>query len=135
MKVKPIWLSLVVIVCFLFVHFRYNSAPFESVGLALYSILRENDFTFDTYNYPLQFIIVALFLVVVSILEKKILIIAGIIMLVLLLAFWMNRYSGILDFSVMSMMPFVVSCIVSILILLRNRKSNTAANVTNPASN
>lgn len=132
MKVKPIWLSLIVIVCFLCVHFKYNFAPFESVGLALYSIIREYGFTFDTYDYPLQFIIVASFLIVVSIFEKKIFIIAGIIMLMLLLSFWVYRYSYFLEFSYISMMPFILTCIVSIIILLRGRVANPNLNVTNP---
>ena len=123
MKVKPIWLSLVVIVCFLFVYGNYNSSPYDPVGLGLYALIRDNGFTLNIYDdYPLQFVVIAIFLIITSLLEKKAMIITGILLLMLLLAFWTYSLDGFIHFSKLSMIPFILSCIISIYILLRKEQ-------------
>jgi hypothetical protein len=121
MKIKSIWLSLIVIICFLLVQIRYNSSPYGSIGLGLYALMGDAGMTFtaDYHNYPLQFIIVAAFVITASLFEKKALVIAGIIMLMLLLCFWMYALYGIIDFSLLSIIPFAAGAVISIIILVK----------------
>lgn len=84
MKIRSIWIVLVIICCFLFIHGGYNH-PVDTLFEGLLWLVKENGIQLRYHNLPLQFIIVAVFLIVSALLERKALTIVGIAALIALL--------------------------------------------------
>lgn len=68
---------------------------------------------------PLQFIIVAVFLIVSALLERKVLMIVGIAALMALLGLWMYLLNYYIEFDTFSLIPFFVSALLGIFFLAK----------------
>ena len=118
MKIRSIWIVLVIISCFLFIHGGYNH-PNDTLLEGLLWIVKENGIQLRYDDLPLQFIIVAVFLIVSALLERKALIIVGIAALMVLLGLWMYLLSYSIEFDTLSLIPFLVSALLGIFFLAK----------------
>ena len=113
MKIKSIWLAVIVVVSCLFIQIRYNSSPFSSIFFGLLSNIG--------HAYIPQFLVPALFLITVSLLEKKWLIVLGVILMILSFGWFYFTIKWLLDFSLLSQIPFFLACIFTIWYVIAKR--------------
>lgn len=118
MKIKPVWPALLVISSFLLIHAGYNH-PTHSVFTGLLWIINNEGIYLAYDNLPLQFLLVAGFLISAALLERKKLVITGIILMILLLGIWYYLLSGSIEFDHLSMIPFLLSSFFGIFYLVK----------------
>jgi hypothetical protein len=119
MRIKSIWLVLTVIGCFLFIHAGYNH-PIDSFFWGLLWLVKQNGVSISPDNLPLQFITLAVFLIIAALFEKKMLVVIGVVMLLLLVSLWYYMLSSSIEFNYFSMIPFVFSSSFTILFLTKS---------------
>ena len=119
MKIRSIWTVLAIISCFLFIHGGYNQ-PVDTLFTGLLWLVKENGIQLRYDGLPLQFIIVAVFLIISALLERKALMIVGIAALMALLGLWMYLLSSYIEFDTLSLIPFLVSSVLGIFFWLRD---------------
>lgn len=99
-QIKSIWFAIAVVLSCLFVHIRAYYGPFESILFALTTDVGR--------HYIPQFIIPAVFLIVVSFYRSKRLFIAGVLLVNASLAWLYFSLNWLLDFHTLSIVQFVM---------------------------
>jgi hypothetical protein len=129
MRLKSIWLVIVVISCFLIIHQNYNSSPYTSLFTVFRHFLSGGGLIFNLKpdNYILHFVVITLYLVFTALLEKKLLVLIGLFCLVGLLMFWIYTLHGVIDFKLYTIVPFALSSAFSIIYLGKRIKTKHLA--------
>ena len=108
-RIKSIWLTLTIIFCFLIIQVRYNSSSYSAIFFVLVDQFR-NQYTF-------LFLTAAIFLILGSLTKSKWLIILGIASIITLLLWLIFSFNGVLEFYLLSVVPFLLACTFTILYL------------------
>lgn len=110
MKTKLLGIALTIIICFLGLHGGYNH-PSDSLFTGLLWLVETEGITFSFESLPLQLIIVTGILITASLLGSEKAVATGILLMMILLAYWIFLLRGAIVFNYLSMIPFVlVSC-------------------------
>lgn len=105
-RIKSIRLTLTIIFCFLIIQVRYNSSSYSAIFFGLVDQF-VNQYTF-------LFLIAAIFLMLGSFTKSKWLIILGIASMITLLLWLIFSFNGVLEFYLLSVVPFLLACTFTI---------------------
>lgn len=121
-------LAITAIVCFLMIQISYNGGYSTSILSNLVIILKEAkagfklDNRIDNFNYSLiEFLLISIYLLTVSILNKKILMLIGLFLFIALWGFWLYIYSPYIevDLFLKTSIPFLLVIIISPIVVYK----------------
>jgi len=130
-KIKSIWLTIFVIICFLFIQISYNNTPSHSIFSAFIAICYQSidkgldlsitNFTMNFTYTLIEFLFVSIWLLIASKVENKKMISIGLFLFVILWGFWMYSYRPYIEIDVfiISSIPFLISLGLIITHLIR----------------
>lgn len=125
-------LAIIIIVCFLLIQISYNGGVGTSIFSNLVVILKESktgfklDNRIDNFNYSLiEFLLITTYLLTVSLVYKKRLILIGYSLFIILWGFWLYMYNPYIevDLYLKTSIPFLSITIISSIVISNLSKS------------
>ncbi|WP_309608241.1 hypothetical protein [Flavobacterium sp.] len=132
---KYIILAIITIVSFLYVQISYNGTPSISIFTCLITLIYRSlgngwDFSVDNFQgnytyYLVEFLLISIFILIVSKLKKHKLIFLGLVLYVFMWIIWLYMLNSLIEVNlyIKTSIPFLISILITnVMIVYDNKK-------------
>ena len=117
-------LTVLLLTSFLIVSASYNSGPYFPIFLGLIDLAKDYHPDFAPNDYLSQFLFCGVIIIALAFVDNKRLLVFNVLILNALLFYWIYKLRGVLDFGIISCIPFWIASIVVCYLAFKSKYSS-----------